>query len=224
MSDQVTETLREMILTGEFQPGQQITHDQIAEALQVSTMPVREALLRLTHEGLIEGGGKSRSFRIGVMTRKDVNDIYWTHSRLAGELTARAATLLSDAMVEELSAAHKEWLAAAKAGDSVGLESTNYRFHRIINLGAESPKLLRFLMSTYRYIPHQFYSILPEQVAVLTAAHVRILDAIVARDPEAARSAAEDHVLARGDELTKNFDDRGFWVVRSADRQAVRTS
>jgi DNA-binding GntR family transcriptional regulator len=223
MSDQVTETLREMILLGEFAPGQHVTHDQIAEALQVSTMPVREALLRLTHEGLIEVGAKSRSFRISVTTRKDVDDIYWTHSRFAGELTARAATLMSDAQIDDLKAAHNHWLAAVQAGDSAGLETTNYQFHRLINLGAESPKLLRFMMSTHRFIPHQFYSILPEQVADLTAAHDRILKAIVSRDPDAARRAAEQHVLARGAELTKNFDDRGFWMVRSADRQDART-
>lgn len=214
MSDQVTETLREMILVGEFLPGQQITHDQIAESLRVSTMPVREALLRLTHEGLIEEGAKSRSFRVSVTTRKDVNDIYWMNSRLAGELTARAAMLLSDAKLEELKAVHEEWGAAARADDSAGLEFTNYTFHKIINLGAESPKLLRFMMSMHRFIPHQFYSILPEQVAEVTAAHLRILNAIVARDPEAARAAAEDHVRARGVELTEHFDDRGFWVVR----------
>jgi DNA-binding GntR family transcriptional regulator len=224
MSDQVTETLREMILVGEFLPSQQVTHDQIAETLQVSTMPVREALLRLTHEGLIEGGAKARSFRISVTTRKDIEDIYWMHSRLAGELTARAATLLSDANLAELQEAHNGWLEAAKTGDSAGLESTNYLFHKIINLGADSPKLLRFMMNTHRFIPHQFYSILPDQVAALTAAHVLILNAIVARDPETARSVAEDHVRARGVELIKNFDDRGFWVVRSAPEQTVSTS
>jgi DNA-binding GntR family transcriptional regulator len=222
MSDQVTETLREMILIGELLPGQQITHDQIADSLQVSTMPVREALLRLTHEGLIEEGAKSRSFRISVTTRKDVNDIFWMNSRLVGELTTRAAMLLSDAKLEELKAAHNEWLAAAKANDSAGLEFTNYTFHKIINLGADSPKLLRFMMSTHRFIPHQFYSILPEQVADVTAAHLRILNAIVARDPEAARSAAEDHVRARGVEQTKYFDDRGFWVVRPLEQPADR--
>jgi DNA-binding GntR family transcriptional regulator len=213
VSDQVTESVREMVLMGELAPGQQITHDQIASALSVSTMPVREALLRLTYEGLIECGSKARSYQVSLTTHDDVKDIYWVHSMLSGELTARAASRLSEDDIGKLTAANQLWCEAADANDSRGLQVANDQFHRIVNLGADSPKLLRFLLHTLRMIPHQYYSIVPEQVSSSTRAHLGILDAIMARDADAARKAAEAHVLDSGQELIKNFDDNGYWTL-----------
>ncbi|HEY7174354.1 MAG TPA: GntR family transcriptional regulator, partial [Micromonosporaceae bacterium] len=68
MSDQVTESLRSMILVGDLRSGDQVTQEKLAEDLGVSTMPVREALLRLSHEGFVQGG-RGRSFRIAPTTR-----------------------------------------------------------------------------------------------------------------------------------------------------------
>ncbi|MFF3468080.1 GntR family transcriptional regulator [Streptomyces sp. NPDC001984] len=212
MSDQVIEIVRDMIWTGELPAGQQITHEQIAEALDVSTMPVREALLRLTHEGLIESGAKARSFQVSVTTADDVRDIYWLHSQLAGELAARAALRLDDEQISALEQAHEKWLAAAEASDIDALEWANDSFHRVINLGANSPKLVGILLNTLRLIPHQYYKIAPQQIAHSTKAHVKILKAMVAHDAEAARKAAQQHVLDSADVLIKNFDDNGYWV------------
>jgi DNA-binding GntR family transcriptional regulator len=212
VSDQVTEIIRDMIWTGELPAGEQITHEQIAEALDVSTMPVREALLRLTQEGLIETGAKARSFRVSVTTADDVRDIYWLHAQIVGELTARAALSLDDEQISALKEAHEQWLAAAEASDADALERADYSFHWIINLGAGSPKLVRSLQSALRWFPHQYYGIVPHQVASMTKAHAKILKAILAHDAEAARKAAEQHILDLGNELIKNFGDNGYWV------------
>ena len=183
VSDQVTESLRDMIFMGQLQGGQQVTHDRIAEILEVSTMPVREALVRLMHEGLIEPGVKARSFQVSVTTSDDVRDFYWTHSLIAGELTARAAVRLTDAQIDELKQAHEQWIAAARTMNAIDLEMANDRFHRIINVGADSPKLNRLLVNILRLIPHQYYAMVPSQVDMSTRDHGKILDAIVARDP-----------------------------------------
>jgi len=212
MGDQVTENLREMILTGELPAGAQITHDQVAEMLQVSTMPVREALLKLTHEGLIEGGVKARSFQVGVMTIDDVRDIYWFRSQLTGELAARAATRLDGEQIERLKAAHQDWLAAAQASNMVRPEDANDDFHRIINEAAGAPKLLHFLRHTLRLIPNHYYAMLPGQIQAGTQAHLNILNAVVARDAVAARAAAEEHVLYSAEQVIKNFDEKGYWT------------
>ena len=216
VSDQVTEIIRDMIWMGELPAGEQITHEQIAETLDVSTMPVRETLLRLTHEGLIENGTKARSYRVSANTPNDVRDIYWLHSELVGELTARAALRLDDEQLSALDRAHQQWLAAAKAADVDALEWANDSFHRVINLGANAPKLVRFLLNTLRLIPHQYYRIVPQQVVDSTEAHTKILKAIVAHDAQAARTAAQQHVLDSGNELVRIFEDNGYWVRPSA--------
>src|SRR4051794_30349776 len=89
LTDEATSDLRRMILVGELRPGQRATQDELATLLDVSTMPVREALLRLVNEGFIETS-PNRYYRVAPITKDDINDIYWMHSMLAGELTARA--------------------------------------------------------------------------------------------------------------------------------------
>jgi len=214
MSDQVTDTLREMILLGELQPEQQVTHEWIAEELDVSTMPVREALLRLTTEGFIEGGTKSRSFRVATLTLADIEDIYWIHAQLTGELAARAALRMPEEKIEELRRTHEDWLAAESQKDMMALERANNQFHKLVNLGADSPKMLHFLRRTLLYIPQNFYSMIPpEQVTVVTAAHEELLRAIQARDGEAARRAANAHTQNSGVDIARHFDKRGYWTV-----------
>ena len=89
MTDQVSEKLRSMILSHELAPGTRVTQADLAEMLGVSTMPIREALLRLGAEGLITASA-SRSFEVTAVTGRGIRDVYWVHGVLAGELAARA--------------------------------------------------------------------------------------------------------------------------------------
>src|SRR5207342_1606487 len=67
----VAERLRDMILMGELPPGRRTTQDELARALGVSTMPVREALLTLAAEGFV-AFAPGRSFTIPATSREDV--------------------------------------------------------------------------------------------------------------------------------------------------------
>ena len=212
MSDQVSESLRSMILMGEMRPGEQVTQERLAAELGVSTMPVREALLRLSHEGFIDGG-RGRSFRIATTTRGDIADIYWMHATLAGELAARACHGISDEDLQALQRVHEDWQVAVRSGHLATLETENFEFHRLINLAAGSPKLLLIMRNTLRMIPEHFYSMLPSWVSSSTKGHEEILQALVARDEPAARRATSEHVLAAGEMLIDHFDDKGYWNV-----------
>lgn len=210
MSDQVTESLRSMILVGDLRSGDQVTQEKLAEDLGVSTMPVREALLRLAHEGFVQGG-RGRSFRIAPTTREDIQDIYWVHATLAGELSARACERMSAADLDQLGGIHDRWLAAVAAGNISGLERENFEFHRLINKAAHSPKLLMLLRNTLRLIPEHFYSLLHDWSSTSTKDHERILRALRKQDPDAVRKASSVHVQQAGRMLIKYFDEQGFW-------------
>ncbi|HLI16259.1 MAG TPA: GntR family transcriptional regulator [Acidimicrobiales bacterium] len=210
ISEEVADTLRDMILTGELRPGQQVTQEELANRLGLSTMPVREAFLRLSHEGFIEGR-RARSFRVARTTRGDVADIYWAHATLAGEL-ARRACFRADDLLPELLDLDAAWTRAAARGDSERLEELNFAFHRAINRAADAPKLLLLLRQTLRFIPQRFYSLLPGWAEVSGAGHRRILDALRAGDADSAGEAAERHVLEAGELLAAYFDDTGFWT------------
>src|ERR1700720_4348765 len=116
MTDQVSEKLRSMILSRELAPGLRVTQADLAEMLGVSTMPIREALLRLGAEGLITASA-SRSFEVATTTEQGIRDVYWIHGVLAGELAARAWDNKSDALISTLQQEHESYVAAHKAGD-----------------------------------------------------------------------------------------------------------
>src|SRR5438132_14097382 len=83
MADEVATELRRMVLAGELEAGERLTQDRLAKTLGVSTMPVREALLRLAAEGLIIAA-PNRSFTVASNTADDMRDIFWVYSVLAG--------------------------------------------------------------------------------------------------------------------------------------------
>jgi DNA-binding GntR family transcriptional regulator len=205
---EVADRLREMILTGELPSGSRTTQDELARMLGVSTMPVREGLLRLAAEGFVRAE-PNRSFTIAPTTREDVQDVYWMHAVLSGELTRRACERADDGLAAELRER------AARCHDATGdpdqLEEANWEFHRAINAAAGAPKLLIILRATLRFIPHGFYGLLPAWTPTSEAGHEAILRAFEQRDSEAARAAAEQHVNDAGRLLVELFTARGYW-------------
>lgn len=207
---EVADRLREMILSGDLPSGSRTTQDELARMLGVSTMPVREALLRLAAEGFVHAE-PNRSFTIAPTTREDVQDVYWMHAMLAGELTRRACERADDALVAALRERAARCREVAGSGDAQLLEEANWEFHRAINAAARAPKLLIILRATLRFIPRGFYGLLPAWTPTSEAGHEAILRAFEQRDPEAARTAAEQHVHDAGQLLVELFTARGYW-------------
>jgi DNA-binding GntR family transcriptional regulator len=152
MSDQVAAMLRRMVLSRQLAPGERIRQAALAEQLGVSTMPVREALLRLVSEGMVIAD-VNRSFKVANTTEDGIRDIYWAHSIIAGELTARAVDKHSEALLSLLKASNADYRKAQKADDKDGVFQANWRFHTAINRAADSPSLANVLKNTIRFLP-----------------------------------------------------------------------
>jgi DNA-binding GntR family transcriptional regulator len=152
MTDQVSEKLRSLILTRVLEPGQRVTQVELAEMLGVSTMPVREALLRLGAEGLIVATS-GRSFEVAQTTGRGIHDVYWVHGMLAGELAARAWDAKTDALLASLQEQHAAYKVALKRGDGASLTEINRGFHATINAVAASPTIGVVLRNTLQYFP-----------------------------------------------------------------------
>jgi DNA-binding GntR family transcriptional regulator len=152
MADRVSDTLRRMILTRDLEPGRRITQAELAGMLGVSTMPVREALLRLVAEGFVDTVA-NRSFTISGTTRERLVDIYWTHGVLFSEMTGRAWDNRTDDLVARLRRAHDEFLAGKDIGFSAAMNEANLAVYAAVADGARSPGLAFLLKTTLRYFP-----------------------------------------------------------------------
>lgn len=121
--------LRESIQSGALKPGDKLVERSLAESLGVSHIPIREALARLTEEGLVERTPR-RVARVAILSRRDLEEV----SSLRIVLESFAARLLRDRWSEgvekELMAVVEKMITAASEGDGVAMFKLDSEFHQ----------------------------------------------------------------------------------------------
>jgi len=148
VSDEVFRIIHARIIAGELQPGARIEIDPIAEELDVSRTPVREAVLRLDAAGLVE----RQPYRGTVVTGVDVGRLAEvTALRIVAEgLAAELGTVrLTDDDLAQMEAILDELDARADDADfALGVfNELNNEFHRVVYAAADAPILLRQIES-----------------------------------------------------------------------------
>ncbi|WP_394162522.1 GntR family transcriptional regulator, partial [Galactobacter valiniphilus] len=93
LAERLTATLRDRVITGVLAPGTVVIEPALAQEFQVSKTPVREALQRLTHEGLFEVLPK-RGYLVRAMTQADLHDVVELRELLEPVAAAQVATVV----------------------------------------------------------------------------------------------------------------------------------
>jgi DNA-binding GntR family transcriptional regulator len=101
LADWVTASLREAILNGYFEPGEKLDQDRIAEELEVSRTPVREAVRRLESEGFIEVRPHYGAF-ITEVSRQDIREVYEIRRVLEAEVVRQVTPVIPESVLGEL--------------------------------------------------------------------------------------------------------------------------
>ena len=206
LADEVAGYIRQLILTGALRPGIKIDQDAVGRALNVSRSPIREALVVLGYEGLLDLTPR-RGASVAHLSREDIVDHYELFGVVSGRAAAMAAELLDDDQIRELSDLHSRFT----GDDQKALQQLNHDFHRVINLAAPSRTrwLLRHLERT---VPANYYEFADGWNLRAVEHHATILEAIAGRDPEGARRAMEDHLHESGVAATSELEERGFFA------------
>lgn len=136
LRDQALDTLRQAIVTGEIRPGELHSASSVAKRLGVSVSPVREAMLTLVNEGILEAV-RNRGFRIIEMTAADLAEVVeirtWLEVPALMELASRPDDLVEE--LPQLRALCDRIEELAVAGDPVAFLATDREFHlRLIAL------------------------------------------------------------------------------------------
>ena len=202
LADTVYMRLREGILRGDPPPGSVLDQRQLAESLDSSRTPVREALRQLLQEGLVEVGSRRQVI---------VRDFTPTHRReiqyLRGALEPVAVRRACEAMdVDDLDRLRLDLIKqrrAAREGLNEEFLDLDEQFHLRIADGAHLPILRAFLGQLGGFVRVATLGARrpPEALEEIVDEHERIVEAIEARDANAAVAALEDH-LNRGDYST----------------------
>ena len=208
LSDGVAAYVRDLIMSGEVRGGEYLRVDRIAQDMEVSVTPVREALAVLRGEGFVAQEPR-RGFVVVPLRARDVRDLFNEQARIAGELTARAVVTLDAAGVTKLVEMQERLEAASKAGLADDVERLNFEFHRMINTASDSRKLEWILRTVVRYSPRRTFPHIDGWDEASVEEHHAIIAAFHHADPEAGRMSMASHVKNAGDLLVAHLEKRG---------------
>jgi len=197
LADEILERLRDAILRNELVRGQQLREQEIAESMNVSRGPVREALNQLEREGLVVRRRK-RSALVAWLSREDLEEIYTLRNsieRLAVTYACRYATASHlDAMQAIVNAMASSVERGTTEEESADLD---LRFHDILYQSSQHERLI----ALWSRLRPQCYLLLlnrnaanPDFIETTASGHQEIVDVLRERDEERARSVIEHHV------------------------------
>ena len=186
--------LKDLLLSGRFAPGERLSEPLLAQELGVSRTPVREALMRLAEEGLVELV-PGRGARVRVFAPEEVEEVYGVRALLEGE-AAREAALR--AMPWELDALEERLRAIDEASPEDYPEQMrrDLEFHRaLVRLSGNKTlyRLYEDLLSSLALVRSALPTLSQEETT--RKEHRAILEALRRRDPEGAKRAVEAHVF-----------------------------
>lgn len=207
----VSEELREAILSGEFEPGERLRTVSLAKRFGSSRTPVREALVQLEGEGLVDieprRGALVRSF-----ASADLIDLYEIRALLEPEAAARAALRASGDQLDRLRSLVV--LSDARAGRTPAAIDDqiawNEEFHAVVIEAAGSPRLSSALRATAG-IPRAFRTAFwrdDEHRAFSQMCHRELVSALDARSPERAAAVMRMHIVRAKDSLVEAMNGR----------------
>ena len=206
LSEQVTNEIRRSILAGGLPPGRSLSLRKLAEQLDVSFIPVRDALRVLEAEGLVVNP-PGRSATVAPLDLEEFHAIYRVRRLIEPDLARRAVPLLEDAELDQLYQAAAEFGGAERSMDDI------YGDHRAFHLALVAPAAsawdIRILMmserATERYVRIGFGLLDPDpsEHERRREAHQLLVAEFRQRDPEIAARALDEH-LARNEDLAHN--------------------
>jgi len=197
-------------MSGEIRPGDFIRLDETAATLGVSVTPVREALLTLRGEGLVDLVPR-RGYLVSPMSRQDVEDIFWLQAELSKRIVDRAISRFDADGLEFHARLVEDFAAASAAGDADGVVHAQYAIHRSINRASSSDKLSRFLSNAARYMPYRLYAEDRRWREHALEDNRRMLEALRAGDTETAHAVIDREFSQGARLLIEHLDKAGVW-------------
>lgn len=194
--DQLRDTIERMILNGDIPAGEHLNENALAHQFNVSRGPVREAVRGLEQAGLVRIIPNRGVFvrQVSMEETLDLYDVRAGLARAAGRLLARRA---SDEQIAELEALLEAMENARVAGDSNGYTELSESFHRKLILFGGNIRLASIAETLEKEIRllHRRSMRGAERLRQSNQYHTRIIEAVRARDEDAAAAAFEDDIL-----------------------------
>lgn len=207
---EVYRILKEKIIRLELMPNQLLLVQQLSKDLNFSRTPVREAIVRLCDDGMVEET-EGRKFRVTNINQKQIDDIYETRTVLEGMAISEVARRITSAQIQVLSHMIGRMEQYLDNQDCEKYFEVDFRFHHYILELHNNQVMLNCLdrikdhQQRIRYLTISIYRRMEDSIAE----HKRIVEYMKARDSEGARAMLKLHLDNAKQEihqlLTSNF-------------------
>lgn len=203
------ELIRSAIVEGRLEPGQRLKEEELARELGISRTPIREALLVLQTEGLVDAA-PNRGASVRAYDAADLEDLYLLRAVLESFAARLAAARISGEEVAELRASCERFGALRATDDVTELVRENVRFHDVILAAARSERLAQMVRSVIAlplvYRSYIWYS--PDQKLISEHYHRQLTAALAGHEAERAELVMKEHVLEARDFLAARLRAR----------------
>jgi DNA-binding GntR family transcriptional regulator len=197
--------IRQAIVDGRVSPGQRLKEEELAQQLGISRTPIREALLVLQTEGLLEGapnrGATVRTYDVAAL-----EEMYELRAVLESHAARRAATRVTSEQLDVLRASCERFAAFVGGDDVPTLVAENAVFHDTILAAAASDRLRGMVRQVVAlpliYKSYVWYS--PEQASASYHYHRQLVTALEQGDGERAELVMREHVFEARDVLVQH--------------------
>lgn len=196
VNDAATAQIRAWILKGRLKPGERLHQDQLAVALGVSRMPVREAIRQLAAEGLVQLFPHRGAF-VSSLDPDEIRELYEVRAALEGLAISHAVGRVTPEVVARLHEILRRLLEAAAAGDDEATIELDRNLHDALIAPAQMP-YLRELIEQARRRSEAFRRahtyIIPGQSASSNKEHAEIIAAVEQGDVERSVRLIHEHL------------------------------
>jgi DNA-binding GntR family transcriptional regulator len=211
LADAVVGRLRTAISTGRYPPGERLVERRLAHEFGISHIPLREALARLTEEGLVERLPR-RGARVASLTPRMLEEVSSLRVVLEQFVVRRLAGRFTPEARDGLQAIIGQMMLAAGQHDLLALHELDQKFHqRLWELTDNS--LLVELSAQMRTRTSHFYlaaatSLAPNELRMHARSHQHLLDIIASGDQRAAEQAMQQHIEDAARRISKAQQDQ----------------
>lgn len=194
LADVAYQRISEALLSGTLEPGSRLVMDQLAEQLDISRTPVRDALARLEREGMVEPTGR-RGFVVRRLTPEDTLHLYEAREAVEGFAARRVAELGPEAIAKVRNTIRST--ADIDMSDARAIYEANMTIHRAVVEASGNPALLDMFDMTWQrargLVAFADYLARDRSGDTIECAHLPLIEAFEAGS-DAAFAAMRDHI------------------------------
>jgi DNA-binding GntR family transcriptional regulator len=225
LAERAFATLHEAIITGVLAPGERLPIEELAEVLEMSPMPIREALRLLDSVGLVENI-PHRGARVTELSIGDLREVYEARLALEPLAVRHAAENFTKETSERATEALAAHVKAYRQRDTSLIWSTHTAFHFTLYDAANSRWMSRLIHPLWETSERYRFAMLPvrQNLDQRRLEHERILQACIDHDPDAAARELHNHLARTANLIANQMDGADLFELLPAEPEAALTT